>query len=100
MFSPSLIAGKNLGTVTNAGATLNTLREEAHILEQLDSLTTTCVRVYPADRPPQLLFLVRLVNEPNEAKRLAITKSPVQSTRAIPRAEPDSTALQPSATRF
>jgi hypothetical protein len=42
-------------------------REEAHIFEQLDALAATCVRVYPADRSPQLRFLARLVNEPNES---------------------------------
>ena len=42
-------------------------REEAHIFEQLDTLAATCVRTYPADRPPQMRYLARLVNEPNEA---------------------------------
>ena len=42
-------------------------REEAHIFEQLDALAATCVRAYPANRPPQLRFLARLVNEPSDA---------------------------------
>jgi len=49
------------------GLLVQSIREEAHIFEQLDALAATCVRVYPADRPPQLRFLARLVNEPRDA---------------------------------
>ena len=41
-------------------------REDAHRFEQMETLATTCVRVYPADRPPQLRFLARLANEPTD----------------------------------
>jgi hypothetical protein len=37
-------------------------RDGAHRFEQMETLATTCVRAYPADRPPQLRFLARLAN--------------------------------------
>ncbi|MEZ5948752.1 MAG: hypothetical protein R3C12_05930 [Planctomycetaceae bacterium] len=42
-------------------------RDGAHRFEQMETLTTTFVRAYPTDRPPQLRFLARLANEPVEA---------------------------------
>ena len=41
-------------------------RDDAHRFEQMETLATTCVRAYPADRPPQLRFLARLVNDPTD----------------------------------
>ncbi len=41
-------------------------RDGAHRFEQMETLATTFVRAYPADRPPQLRFLARLVNEPDD----------------------------------
>ncbi len=33
----------------------------------MDALAAACVRAYPVDRPPQLLFMARLANELSEA---------------------------------
>jgi len=37
------------------------------MFEQMDALAAACVREYRVDRPVQLQFLVRLVNDPNES---------------------------------
>ena len=42
-------------------------RDSDHGFEQMEALAGTCVREYPADRPPQLRFLARLANEPSES---------------------------------
>ena len=42
-------------------------RDSDHRFEQMEALAGSCVREYPADRPPQLRFLARLVNEPSES---------------------------------
>ena len=41
-------------------------RDGAHRFEQMEAPATTCVRTYPADRPPQLRFLARLVSDPGD----------------------------------
>ena len=45
---------------------VTTSRDGAHRFEQMETLATTCVRAYPADRPPQLRFLARLVSDPGD----------------------------------
>ena len=42
-------------------------RDSDHRFEPMQALVATCVREYPANRPPQLRFLARLVSEPSES---------------------------------
>lgn len=42
---------------------LKNSRDRAQMFEPIQTLAATCVREYPVDRPPQLRFLARLVDE-------------------------------------